>query len=179
HKRELEMDQLGRVNKPEPVNDADRTTAEQEQWLRREIAEFVAVTGKPLLLRTAADDFAIRDPRNVGLPNVVKNNGKDWGRCGECGRVADLEISNRNQAEIIAEQTKELGSEKLVKQIIAEVKEQNTTLKHLLAVAVEMLPRHASDCYWLQVHGGNSDRCCDCNMGTLKETVAKLLKDES
>ena len=56
-----------------------------------------------------------------------------------------------------------------------QLKQQNKLLKAMLAVVVEMLPRHASKCYGLQVHPGNSSRCCDCEMQELKDKVRSLL----
>ncbi len=55
------------------------------------------------------------------------------------------------------------------------LKEQNELLKGLLLTTVEILPRHSAGCYGLQVHPGNRERCCNCKMHKVKNTVRVLL----
>ena len=53
--------------------------------------------------------------------------------------------------------------------------EQNKTLKGLLTILVEMLPRHSTDCYGLEVHPTNTARYCNCHMNEVREKVRGLL----
>ncbi len=57
------------------------------------------------------------------------------------------------------------------------IEKQNILLKGLLALIIEMLPRHSSTCYGLQVHPGNRERCCDCNMDEIRQMASKLIED--
>ena len=77
------------------------------RWDRARIAEFMAVTGKPML----------------------RHEERGECECDECGRWSDLESQNVQQAAIIAELNAELNNEKLVKQVIRGIKEQNGLLK--------------------------------------------------
>ena len=54
------------------------------------------------------------------------------------------------------------------------LREQNKILKSLVSIMVELLPRHAADCYGLQVHPGNTARCCDCDMSKIREQIRGL-----
>jgi hypothetical protein len=44
-------------------------------------------------------------------------------------------------------------------------------LKGLVKILVEMLPRHASDCYGLQVHPSNRAEYCDCDMKMARDEI--------
>ena len=55
------------------------------------------------------------------------------------------------------------------------LKEQNTLLKGILVSMIEMLPRHRCTCYGLQVHPGNRESCCSCDMAEIRQRVSELL----
>ncbi len=54
------------------------------------------------------------------------------------------------------------------------LEKQNTLLKGLFMIIVEMLPRHSPTCYGLQVHPGNCERCCDCHMDEVRQKATEL-----
>lgn len=59
------------------------------------------------------------------------------------------------------------------------LEEQNSLLKKMLQLVIEMLPRHSQTCYGLEVHPGNRERCCDCNMEELRKMAADLEKEQN
>lgn len=58
------------------------------------------------------------------------------------------------------------------------LEKQNSLLKKMLQLVIEMLPRHSRTCYGLQVHPGNCESCCDCDMEELRKMAADLVKEE-
>lgn len=57
------------------------------------------------------------------------------------------------------------------------IKEQNSLLKKILLLVINILPNHSAGCYGLKVHPGNCRRCCDCDMDELRKMASELAKD--
>lgn len=56
---------------------------------------------------------------------------------------------------------------------------QEILLRTLLALAVEMLPRHAVDCGVHDAHPSYGDTYCDCKMRSLRKNCRELLSKGS
>ncbi|MCK5604257.1 hypothetical protein KAR91_20380 [Candidatus Pacearchaeota archaeon] len=55
------------------------------------------------------------------------------------------------------------------------LREQNKTLKGLVSIMVEMLPKHSRDCYGMRVHPSNTEEYCDCVMDEIRKKVRDLI----
>lgn len=60
--------------------------------------------------------------------------------------------------------------------MIRDIKEQNSILKKMLLLVINILPAHSVGCYGLQVHPGNKEECCDCDMDELRKMAADLVE---
>ena len=59
------------------------------------------------------------------------------------------------------------------------IEKQNSLLKKMLLLVINILPNHSAGCYGLQVHPGNCNRCCDCDMDKLRKMAADLVAEDS